>query len=121
MSNKFKNVQIKNYRSKLEAAFADALTKADIPFEYEPKSIVLFTPVKNPNLISVGKKLKMGPIRYTPDFCGNGWCAEIKGVFTPEARLKIKLLTLSLDFPLYIVYSKEDFEDVIRSIKENIR
>lgn len=72
------------YRSKLEVRMAMLLTQLKIPFEYEKKKYII-----QEGFESGGEKVR--PIKYTPDFTGEGWIVEIKGRPNDQWPLRLKL------------------------------
>lgn len=72
------------FRSKLEAYFARKLDDANIPWEYEAHTYETF-----PGFMFRNEKVR--PIKYTPDFVGNGWIVEIKGWGNEQWALRVKL------------------------------
>lgn len=71
------------------------LNKENLEFEYEPYKIVLSSPfVCKHTSIEKKKKIlqpispKIRAITYTPDFVGNKWIMETKGLRKPDFDLK---------------------------------
>jgi hypothetical protein len=92
MSERIQNVQPKEwngikYRSTLEADTAKTLTTLGIPFEYEPRKIILQEGFRSPY-----QKDKVRALTYTPDFIIGPVMLECKGFETPEWKIKKKLL-----------------------------
>lgn len=119
LKHKYRNRPSGKYRSKLEEQFSNFLTSHGIEFTYEGVKIPLVRTNKN-NIIVDDKPLRARTIYYTPDFCGNGWCVEVKGMQTPVYRLKLYLLSHILQWPLFILKRKKDFNVALQFIQENI-
>lgn len=123
------------YKSSLEKTMAVLLTEAGIPFQYEPKT---FDIVKGFNfdidsyerqtngkgdMINRGRK-KVQPIKYTPDFIGDGFIIETKGYANDTFPLRWKLFKRMLhdegmeSIVLYKPQKISECEEVIKLIKE---
>lgn len=103
--NKIQKKKGKKFRSKLEAYCWEALTKAEIPFLYEPVRLQLVPDFEYPeeSYERIGKvfkqqRIKVQDIEYIPDFTpiynelsDITWIIETKGMLTPVSRLKWKL------------------------------
>ena len=86
-------------RSPLETYTAKRLGEEGIKFEYEPYAIELFPSFSHlfdsyekpsKTFKTIPKKIRA--IHYTPDFVGDGWIIETKGMRTEEFNIKWKLL-----------------------------
>ena len=77
----------RHYRSTLEAETAKVLDLLGIPFQYEPRKIVLQEGFRCPY-----QKDKVRDLTYTPDFIIGPIMLECKGFETPEWKIKKKLL-----------------------------
>lgn len=141
VNRKIKNVQKCTYngvlfRSGLEKFCAETLDNANIPFEYEAttftlmdkftsncpfygdikykdrktKEFVQYFGIVNPNVRAM---------TYTPDFVGDGWIIETKGMMTDSATLKQKLFKQHLlDNDLhYIVFVPRNRTQVLETVK----
>ena len=92
MSTRIQNVVEKLYngnlyRSTLEAKTAQTLDELGIPFQYEPRKIVLQEGFRSPF-----QKDKVRALTYMPDFEIGSIMLECKGFETPEWKIKKKLL-----------------------------
>ena len=92
MSERIQNVHPKEYngityRSTLEAETAKVLSALNIPFEYEPRKIILQESFRSPF-----QKDKVRALTYTPDFIIGPIMLECKGFETPEWKIKKKLV-----------------------------
>jgi len=100
------------YKSKLEAYFAQKLTFLGVAFGYETETFVImegFTYIKQ----------KIRAMTYTPDFTNDKWVVELKGFETDYYKLKAKLFKkymvdnkFNRDFR--VLKSKEQIDDFIR-------
>lgn len=99
----------------------------NIPFLYEPTSYVLVEDFKFSNqcVEKIGKQLKfqnaVRKITYTPDFVGDNWIIETKGVRTESFNLKWKLFKKyvnenQLEYDLYAPSNKKEVDTVIEYI-----
>jgi hypothetical protein len=97
--NRYSAAQALGYRSGLEVTTAAQLSKAGIPYEYEPCFFRYTKPA--------------APSRYTPDFVlPNGIVIETKGRFVPADRKKHLLLQAqhpALDIRFVFSQSSEKF------------
>lgn len=83
-------------RNPLEAFCSEVLIKAGLDFEYE-KSYELF-PAFTPNIIAIERKGKSKILKtrqnkyqniiFSPDFVGDGWIVETKGIRRPDFDLR---------------------------------
>lgn len=73
-----------HFRSKLECYTYEAFMKAGIPVKYEPKHFVLLDKFEY-----LGEKIR--PLTYLPDFMGNGFVVECKGLMGDSFPLRWKL------------------------------
>jgi len=96
MSERIKNVDHaqrpkeyngKKFRSDLERNTARTLDVLNIPYEYEPRKIVLLEGFRCPY-----QKDKVRALTYTPDFIIGNIMIECKGFETPEWKNKKKLV-----------------------------
>ena len=82
---------MKNFRSPLETRTAAALREAGIEFEYEPKSFIL-QPGFSYTAVERGEvKHILQPITYKPDFVGDYWIIETKGLRSPDFDMRWKM------------------------------
>lgn len=125
-----------NYKSSLERTMAMLLDEAGIPFQYEA---VTYNVVEGfefdydsyerqangkGDMINRGRK-KIQPIKYTPDFTGEGFIIETKGYANETFPLRWKLFKRMLsgnDELLNVVIYKpqkiSECEEVIKLIKQ---
>lgn len=125
--SKYRNVKSSNYRSRLEAKCAAALTEAEVPFVYEPQKITLWESDDSGTLAVQFSKQKpttrkLKPITYLPDFTSpdlSTWAIEVKGYKTPDFNLKWKLLRATKQFKLlFLVRNDKDITVAIDLIKK---
>lgn len=93
MTLKYRNRPVGKFRSKLERICYTELVAEGIDFQYEPTKYLLLEGFEfDGGLERVGKRFKepgrVRPIYYIPDFVGNDWIIETKGVRTPAFNLK---------------------------------
>ena len=117
------------FRSKLESVCYELLKEADLKFEYEPSKWELVPGIEynTPSWEKIGKtykkqRVKVSAITYVPDFVGDDWLIECKGFFTPEARIKWKLLKQylhknKLSYRLFMPTNKTQLKKTIELIK----
>lgn len=120
-----------NFASTLESTMYKLLKESGIKAKYEGEVFVLFeamvykeenwerTRKDSPEMID---KRKLLPIRYTPDFVGDGFIIEVKGRPNESFPLRWKLFKKhlnSLENPpiLFMPKSKSDCEQVIEILK----
>lgn len=94
MINKINKGRVKNatkvdkygqhFRSKLECYTYEAFIKAGIPVKYEPKHFTLLQKFEY-----MGEKIR--PITYLPDFVGDDFIVECKGLIGDSFPLRWKL------------------------------
>lgn len=107
--NKFGNRPKGRFRSELEAYTARLLDEEGIGYKYEE---VVYTLINAGSLrVMLAKKIRgafeLRPVRifntsYTPDFVDSSsdspkWIIEVKGMETPEFKLKFKMFLAELD------------------------
>jgi len=126
----FKGIE---YKSGLERNMAILLDGEDIEFLYEPVSYNLMEgfhfPLEsyerssngNGDMINRGEK-KVLPIKYTPDFVGDGFIIETKGYANETfprtwKMFKRYLVDHSFDVTLYKPQKISECEEVIKLIK----
>jgi len=122
-------------RSKLERTCYELLLENNIPFEYEPVTYNLMTPFKYTSdsweKTGRGKNRSFGKqrqsvrgITYTPDFVGDGWIIETKGMETADFKLKWKMFKKLLEdsgqsIVLYKPTNKKEILETISLIKSS--
>lgn len=104
------------FRSKLEVYCYRRLKESKIIAEYESKKFIL-----QPAFTLDAEKIR--PITYTPDFIGNTFIIECKGMQTDSFKIKWKLfkyylLKNNLQYKLYMPRNQKDIEKVIQDINE---
>lgn len=111
---------------------ADRLTKAGIPWEYETESFEIIPPSTTSIAVcklSRGKYMlrpaMIRPTVYIPDFIdpSRKWFIEVKGMETPEFRLKFKLFLKKLReqgkyVEVYMPKNRKQVEETVKLILE---
>lgn len=128
--NKYGNKTSKTYKSQLEKYCAEQLTLEKIPFEYESVKFELLPSFKYNGVSyekrTVNKKkvfdLQNPGIRkteYTPDFVGDGWIIETKGMETSTFKIKWKMFKKHLQENniTYDLYKPTNQKEVLETIK----
>jgi hypothetical protein len=133
-SNSYKGI---DYKSSLEKTMAMLLDEAGIDFDYEPESFVILDSFYFPidsferqsngkgDMINRGYK-KIQPIKYTPDFIGDGFIIETKGYANESFPIRWKLFKSMIvnnpekygDISLYKPQKVSECEKVVKLIKE---
>lgn len=103
------------YRSKLEARFAQLLTEAHIPFEYETQRWEIV-----PKQKYRGETLRA--VTYTPDFLVFNHAVEIKGfkndVYPLKKKLIVKFLTdTNSEYIFHEIKTVGEMKEFIKSIQ----
>ena len=123
------------YKSGLERNMGMLLHEAGIYFEYEPISYTLMdgflfdkssyerSSNGNGDMIDRGNK-KILPIKYTPDFVGDGFIIETKGYANETfprtwKMFKRYVIDNGMDVILYKPQKISECEEVIKLIKQN--
>lgn len=106
-----------NFRSKLECYTYEAFMNAGIPVKYEPKHFELL-----PKFEYLGEKIR--PITYLPDFLGEGFVVECKGLMGDSFPLRYKLFKYYLKKHrskrrCYLVRNHKQVDEMIEDIKCN--
>ena len=101
-------------RSKLECYTYEALMKAGIPVKYEPKHFTLL-----PKFEYLQEKIR--PITYLPDFIGNGFVVECKGLIGDSFPLRFKLFKYYLKrhrskMKCYLVRNHKQVDEMIQEL-----
>ena len=119
------------FDSKLEVYCYKKLTEANIKFEYTSTTFILqhpFTYIKNvmePDKKRVpllsNRSSKYQSIKYTPDFVGDGWIIETKGVASDSFKLRWKmfkkcLIDKGINFNLYLPKNQKQVDQCIELI-----
>lgn len=104
------------FRSKLEVYCYKQLRESNIKTEYESKKFILQQGFELDNE-------KIRPITYTPDFIGDTFIIECKGMQTDSFKIKWKmfkywLFTNKINYKLYMPRNQKDIEKVIQDINE---
>ena len=103
------------FKSKLEVYCYRRLKECNILANYEPIKFVI-----QPGFTLFNEKIR--PITYTPDFVGNNFIIECKGMQTDTFKIKWKLFkyylfTNNISYKLYLPRNQKDVEKVIQEIK----
>jgi hypothetical protein len=122
------------FDSNLEVYCYKALKKAELVFEYTPTSFVLQLPFTYQYLVYESDKKrgallskrtpKYQSMKYTPDFVGNGWLIETKGVATDSFLLRWKIFKKyltdnNIKFDLYLPKNQKQVDQCIELIQSN--
>ena len=105
-----------HFRSKLECYTYEAFMNAGIRVKYEPKHFVLL-----PKFSYLGENIR--PITYLPDFIGDGFVVECKGLMGDSFPLRYKLFKYYLHkhhskMKCYLVRNHKQVDEMIVEIKE---
>jgi hypothetical protein len=120
-------------KSRLESYMYACLKREKIPFKYESVSFVVFNSfVFNKesherksngtgDLIDRGSNKKVQEIKYTPDFIGDGFIIETKGLRTESFNLRFKLfkkhlMDNNLIYDLYMPQTQSECDKVVQLI-----
>lgn len=103
------------FKSKLEGYCYEQLKKAKIKAEYEPKHFTLL-----PAFTYNDEKIRK--MTYKPDFVGNNFIIECKGLVTDSFPLRWKLFKyvlyiLNSNYKLYLVRNHKQIDDMIIDLK----
>lgn len=104
------------FRSKLEVYCYKRLQESNIKTEYESKKFILQQGFELDNE-------KIRPITYTPDFIGDTFIIECKGMQTDSFKIKWKmfkywLFTNKINYKLYMPRNQKDIEKIIQDIND---
>ena len=105
------------FRSKLETYTYTALKNAGIDAKYEAEHFLLI-----PKFEYNGEKIR--PMTYLPDFVGNGFIIECKGMITDSFPLRFKIFKYSLllqgkNPKLYLVRKQKQVDQMIADLLKN--
>lgn len=105
------------FRSKLETYTYKALKTAGIDVKYEAEHFLLI-----PKFEYNGEKIR--PMTYLPDFVGNGFIIECKGMITDSFPLRFKIFKYSLllqgkNPKLYLVRNQKQVDQMITDLLKN--
>lgn len=94
---------------------SDELIKEGVEYEYE-KTVFTLLPS------FVYNKSKIRPVTYKPDFMGDGWLIEVKGLETPDFKIKWKMLKKYLHdkedpLRLYLIKSVRELREIIPELR----
>ena len=119
------------FDSKLEVYCYKKLIEASIKFEYTSTTFILQHPFTYDKIVMEPDK-KRGPllstrsskyqsIKYTPDFIGDGWIIETKGVASDSFKLRWKmfkrcLVDKGIRFNLYLPKNQKQVDQCIELI-----
>lgn len=103
-----------HFRSKLECYTYEAFMNAGITVKYEPKHFELL-----PKFEYLGEKIR--PITYLPDFIGNGFVVECKGLMGDSFPLRYKLFKYYLHkhhskMKCYLVRNHKQVDEMIKEL-----
>lgn len=115
---KYNNKRTGVFRSLLEKRVSEILLEEGVAYEYEPRKITLL-----PSFTWDSKTIRS--ITYTPDFTDPKvakWIIEVKGLETPDFKIKWKLLKKQLldcesPIKLYLVKTLTEARIIAREIK----
>jgi hypothetical protein len=104
------------FKSKLEGYTYESLKKANIIAEYEPTHFTLI-----PAFIYNNEKIRK--MTYLPDFIGNNFIIECKGMITDSFPLRWKIFKFMLhltnkNYELYLVRNHKQVDQMIEKIKQ---
>lgn len=104
-----------HFKSKLEGYCYEQLKKAKIKAEYEPKHFTLI-----PGFEYKGEKIRK--MTYKPDFVGNNFIIECKGLVTDSFPLRWKLFKYVLylsnsKYDLYLVRNHKQIDEMVNKLK----
>ena len=132
------------FKSQLECYTYEAFIKAGIPVKYEPKHFVLLPGFEFDKLrvwdgiIKINKKGKkthsgtegnfkssstVNPITYCPDFIGDGFIIECKGLVTDSFPLRWKIFKYYLkqenkDYKLFLVRNQKQVDEMVNELSK---
>ena len=122
------SVGTSKYRSSLEQYAAKRLEEEGIAFSYEGVALELLPPFESKFecYARVGKKFKkISPkvrnMVYNPDFVGEGWIMETKGMKTADFLIKWKMFRYFMRYTNYLILlpsNKKEVEECITLINE---
>ena len=103
-----------HFRSKLELYTYEAFMKAGIPVKYEPKHFTLL-----PKFTYLGENIRA--ITYLPDFIGQGFVVECKGLMGDSFPLRYKLFKYYLKrhhskMRCYLVRNHKQVDEMIQEL-----
>jgi len=124
----------KEFDSKLEVYCYKKLTEANVKFEYTSTTFILQHPYsyekevwepdkKRGELLSL-RSPKYQSIKYTPDFMGDGWIIETKGVQNDRFKIVWKmfkkcLVDKDIKFNLYLPKNQKQVDQCVELILNN--
>jgi hypothetical protein len=123
------------FDSGLEVYCYKQLEKIGIEFKYEPTHFVLqlpfvyphyvYEPDKKRGLLLSKRSSKYQSISYTPDFIGEGWIIETKGISSDSFKLRWKvfkkyLADNNIKFDLYLPKNQKQVDQCIELIQSKI-
>lgn len=103
-----------HFRSKLECYTYEAFMEAGIPVEYEPKHFTLLPKFEY-------NQEKIRAMTYLPDFIGNGFVVECKGLMGDSFPLRWKLFKYYLKqhrskMKCYLVRNYKQVDEMIQEL-----
>lgn len=105
-----------HFKSKLEGYCYEQLKKAKIQAEYEPKHFTLV-----PAFIYNNEKIRK--MTYKPDFVGDNFIIECKGLVTDSFPLRWKIFKYVLyltnsKYKLYLVRNHKQVDEMVNELKQ---
>lgn len=125
----------KAFDSKLEVYCYKKLMEANITFEYTNTVFMLqhafiydrdvYEPDKKRGDLLSKRTSKYQSIKYTPDFMGDGWIIETKGLMSESFKLRWKmfkkcLIDKNIKFDLYLPKNQKQVDQCIELIQSKI-
>lgn len=103
-----------HFRSKLECYTYEAFMNAGIPVQYEPKHFTLLPKFEY-------QQEKIRAMTYLPDFIGNGFIVECKGLMGDSFPLRWKLFKYYLKkhrskIKCYLVRNHKQVDEIIQEL-----
>ena len=103
-----------HFRSKLECYTYEAFMNAGIPVQYEPKHFTLLPKFEY-------QQEKIRAMTYLPDFIGNGFIVECKGLMGDSFPLRWKLFKYYLKkhrskIKCYLVRNHKQVDEMIKEL-----
>lgn len=122
------------FDSNLEVYCYKQLKKNKIQFEYTPTSFIVqlpfkygwevYEPDKKRGKLLSQRTSNYQPIRYTPDFVGDGWIIEVKGRMNERFEIVWKIFKKyltdnNIKFDLYLPKNQKQVDQCIELIQSN--
>ena len=105
-----------HFKSKLEGYCYEQLKKANIDAKYEPTHFTLLPAFQY-------KNEKIRKMTYKPDFVGDNFIIECKGLVTDSFPLRWKLFKyvlylLNSNYKLYLVRNHKQIDEMVNELKQ---